>query len=356
MHIALGYSYFSATTGFHLERALRDLGHVVSYVGLPAGGRSGYSQGDSLPTLLAGLTPPVDQFWWVDSGGPYFPPGLEAAPVPTVGYLIDTHVGNWRPIAARFFDLVFCAQKDNVAAYRQAVGHSQVSWLPLAAAPDVHRRLDLPPKYDVGFVGHAGPAHRRSGRARRLKRLSERYRMNDIGRFYPPEMVAQVYSQSRLVFNLSLAGDVNMRVFEGSACGALVITDAIRNGLDELFDLDHEIVLYTSDDDLVDQIDYYLAHDEERACRAQAAYERTLAHHTYAHRAHTALAALAAPGFQRLAPMRSATPQERWQARRVVYTRLLMLEAISAGARAASRNPLRRARDVLPCLLRTLLV
>ncbi len=354
MHIALGYSYFAATTGFHLERALRTLGHAVSYVGLPAADRAGYGHADHLPALLADLTPAVDQFWWVDSGGPYFPAGIEDLPLPTVGYLIDTHVGSWRPTAARFFDAVFCAQKDVVAGYQQAVEHQQVYWLPLAAAPDIHRRLDLPPRYDVGFVGNISRAHRGTERARRLRLLASRFRTNDFWQFYPPDTIAEVYSQSRLVFNLSLAGDVNMRVFEGSACGALVITDLIANGLSELFDIGKEIVTYSDEAEMLDQIDYYLAHDDERARLAEAGYRRTQADHTYARRAQQVVAAVTAPGFQRLAPMRSAEARERWRARRRIYTRLHMLEAVTAGARAASRNPLRRAWEILPCLLRVL--
>ena len=354
MHIALGYSYFAATTGIHLERALRSLGHAVTYVGPPASGRPGYGHADPLPALLADLTPSVDQFWWVDSGGPYFPSGIEHLPLPTVGYLIDTHVGRWRPTAARFFDAVFCAQKDIVADYRRAAGHNQVHWLPLAAAPDIHRQLDLPPAYEVGFVGNINRAHRGTARTRRLRLLADRYRTNDFWRFYPPDTIAQVYSQSRLVFNLSLAGDVNMRVFEGSACASLVVTDAIANGLSELFEIGSEIVTYADEKELLERIDYYLAHDDERARLAQAGYQRTQADHTYAKRAEQVLAAVTAPGFQRLAPMRSAESRERWHARRHIYTRLHMLEAVMAGTRAAGRNPLRRAWDILPCLLRVL--
>ena len=154
MHIALGYVYFAATTGYHLERALRGLGHTVTYVGPPAAGRPGYDPGQPLAQVLAELPTPPDLFWWIDTGGQYFPDGLEDAPVPTAGYLIDVHLGQWRQTAARFFDAVFIAQKDALPAYRQAAGHDQVYWLPLAAAPDVHRRLDLPPLYDVGFVGN----------------------------------------------------------------------------------------------------------------------------------------------------------------------------------------------------------
>lgn len=354
MHVALGYSFYTATTAYHLERALRELGHRVSYVGPPAGGRLGYSQHETVGALVGHLSPPADVYWWVDSGGPYFPPGIEDLPLPTVGYLIDLHVGGWRPAAARFFDAVFYAQKDYGPAYCRAAGHDQVHWLPLAAAPDLHRQLDLPAVYDVGFVGNLTRAHRSTPRAHRLRRLAERYRTNDFFRFYPPEEVAQVYSQARLVVNISLAGDVNMRVFEGTACGALMVTDATGNGLGDLFDVGRELVTYTDEADLFRQIDYYLVHDDERARVARAGQARTLAQHTYRDRAGQVVAALAAPGFRRLAAMRQADARKRWRARRRIYTHNHMLEALTIGARAASRNPVSRAWDVVPCLLRML--
>jgi hypothetical protein len=68
------------------------------------------------------------------------------------------------------------------------------------------------------------------------------------------------------------------------------------------------------------------------------------------------LGTLSAPGFERCAQMRHAGPQQRWRARREIYTHMYMLEALMDGARAASRNPVRRAWDVLPVFLRRLLL
>jgi hypothetical protein len=59
MHVALGYNWFETSLGFHFERALRELGHAVTYVGLPSGTRAGFA---NVPVLevLAGLAQPVD--------------------------------------------------------------------------------------------------------------------------------------------------------------------------------------------------------------------------------------------------------------------------------------------------------
>ncbi len=356
MHIAIGYRHSPAAAARHLERAFQELGQRITYVGLGAPGHPGYAERAPVDRILARLDPPPDLFLWVDSAGRYFPPGIEDLPIPTAGYLIDVHLGHWRQTAARFFDAVFLAQRDYTDAFRQAVGHQQVHWLPLAAAPDVHRDHSLPRIYDVGFVGNLARAHRRTERARRLRLLAERYRTNDFTRQYTPAEVGRVYSQSRIVFNTSIAGDVTMRVFEGTACGALVVTDAVANGLEELFEIGEEIVVFQDDEDLLRTVDHYLAQEEERAAIAAAGQRRTLREHTYAHRAQRILDVVTAPGFRRAAPMRTASPEERRAARRTVYTHLHMLDALLDQARDAGYNPLRRLWHIAPCLVRRLML
>jgi glycosyltransferase involved in cell wall biosynthesis len=354
MHIALGYRWFPVAAGYHLERALRELGHTVTYVGLPAPGRPGYDSGLPIAEVLAGLPAPADLYLWVDPAGRYFPPGIEAAPVPTACYLIDVHLGHWREQAARFFDAVFIAQRDYLPAYQRAAGHPQVYWLPLAAALDVHRRLDLPKRFDVAFVGNLAAAHRGTARARRLALLARTFTTNDFFRPYLPEEVSQVYSQSRLVFNTSIAGDVTMRIFEGAACGALVLTDSIANGLGELFEAGREIVTFTDDADLLAKVRHYLDHEAERAQMAARGHQRALAEHGYTHRMRQLVETVTRPGFERLAPMRRASALERRAARRRVLTHLHMLDALFDEAYAAGRGPLGRLWEAGPALARRL--
>jgi hypothetical protein len=356
MHIALGYRWFETSAGYHLERALRASGHTVTYVGLPAAPRSGYDQRVALPDILAALAQPVDLFLWIDPAGGYFPPGIEALPIPSACYLIDVHLGHWREQAARFFDAVFIAQHDYVDRFKQAVGHDQVYWLPLAAAPDVHRQLDRPRTLDVGFVGNLALAHQKTARARRLQLLALRFATNDFYRQYTPAEVGEVYSQAKIVFNTSIAGDVTMRIFEGTACGALVLTDSIANGLDQLFEIGKEIVVYQDDADLLDKLAYYLAHDDERERIALAGQRRTLQQHLYTHRVQQILETCTTSAFQHRAPLRQADQATRVKARLDVYTHLHMLDAIFDVTRAAGYHPIHRAWAALPCLARRVLM
>jgi spore maturation protein CgeB len=73
------------------------------------------------------------------------------------------------------------------------------------------------------------------------------------------------------------------RNFEIPGCGGFLLTGSADN-LEEYYQDGREVVIFHDDDELIDKIHYYLAHDEERSAIAQAGYERTLREHTYVHR------------------------------------------------------------------------
>jgi len=82
-----------------------------------------------------------------------------------------------------------------------------------------------------------------------------------------------------------VAGDYanNMRLYEATGMGALLITEHKRN-LGELFEVGDEVIGYRSSDGLVDAIRYYVEHENERSRIALAGQRRTLSDHTYAKR------------------------------------------------------------------------
>ncbi len=156
--------------------------------------------------------------------------------------------------------------------------------------------------------------------------------------------------------NTSIAGDVTMRIFEGTACGALVLTDSSANGLGQLFEVGQEIIVYQDDHDLLEKIAYYLAHDDERERIAHAGQQRTRQQHLYTHRVQQILDVCAASSFPGRAPMRQADQSARVKARLDVYTHLHMLDAVFDVTRAAGYHPIRRVWAALPCLVRRVFV
>lgn len=353
MKIALSYTYSAFLRNDYLEQTLAALGHTVFFVGPPADGRPGYGLHPRLGDLLRRLPEPPDLFLCIDPSNRYFPLGVEELEIPTVCWLGDIHLGAWRKEVAKFFDLVLLPHADYLPAYRQVVGHDQVEWLPLYLSPRVAEVPGLARVYEVGFVGNTAPAHRATPRARRLELLRAHFRMNEQMTLRTPAQMSEIYSQSKLVFNNTINGDLNLRLFEGAACGALLLTDATANGLPDCFEVGRELVVYQDDQDLLDKVRHYLAHAEERQRIATAGQRRTLTDHTYAARATTLLTRLAQPIAAR-APMRTATPTARYQSLRRILVHLHALDTLLDEARSRGRNPLQRAVDIFPCLVRRL--
>src|SRR6185295_12681796 len=92
------------------------------------------------------------------------------------------------------------------------------------------------------------------------------------------EQAAQKFSESKIVFNISMLDDLNMRTFEVMGTGSFLLTNWIPT-IEELFEDGKHLVLYRSLDEMVDKAKYYLAHDEERERIAQAGYEEVIRKH-----------------------------------------------------------------------------
>jgi spore maturation protein CgeB len=97
----------------------------------------------------------------------------------------------------------------------------------------------------------------------------------------------RILSSSRLTLNchIDIAGDHadNMRLFEATGMGALLLTDWKKN-LHTMFDEEKEVVTYKSPEECGEKAAFYLSHDKEREAVAQAGRERTFKEHTYYHR------------------------------------------------------------------------
>lgn len=75
----------------------------------------------------------------------------------------------------------------------------------------------------------------------------------------------------------------NMRLYEATGVGALLITDQ-KDNLGELFEVGKEVVAYSSPEEAAELIRYYIAHPAEACEIARAGQARTLREHTYQRR------------------------------------------------------------------------
>lgn len=208
---------------------------------------------------------------------------------PAAWWAIDTHLDYERALSiARQADWSFAAQQRGA---QKLISDSiqNVSWLPLACDPLIHGKQSAEPKYDLAFVGNFFPGERE----RLLSLIQSRYPKTFVGNKYLEEM-AEIYSASRMIFNRSLADDLNMRVFEGLCSGSLLLTNSLpeSSGQTELFQEGVHFVTYTEDAQLWETIEHYLHHESQRSQIAGQGRQEVLRSHTYRHRMETILATI----------------------------------------------------------------
>jgi spore maturation protein CgeB len=85
-----------------------------------------------------------------------------------------------------------------------------------------------------------------------------------------------------MVLQNSRWGEITRRIFEGMACGKLVITDRLSEstGLSEIFIENKDIVYYDSMVDCIEKINYYNENKEERESIAKSGMLKVLDNYT----------------------------------------------------------------------------
>jgi len=159
------------------------------------------------------------------------------------------------------------------------------------------------PDIDVSFVGALSAAH--TARVAFLDAVARRFKLSlwvpslkglpassplhacRQGEVYGADMF-QVLRRSRITLNshinVARGSAGNMRLFEATGMGALLLTDDLAD-LPELFAPGREVASYRSVEDCLDRIAYFLANEPERRAVAAAGQARTLSDHTYYARA-----------------------------------------------------------------------
>jgi hypothetical protein len=101
----------------------------------------------------------------------------------------------------------------------------------------------------------------------------------------------KVMHSGRMIVQNSRHHEITRRIFEGMACGKMVLTDKLpqKTHLEDLFKDKEDIVYYTSYEDLRSKIDYYLANPGEREKIATSGHLKVLRYHTQFQRVDTIL-------------------------------------------------------------------
>lgn len=205
---------------------------------------------------------------------------------PSALWLVDTHLTlSFDYVMAMNFDIVFCAQKNGALRLIDR-GFKNVYWLPLACDPDYHYSGQVPwesKTYDIGFVGNAGSGFMGNEfRKDLLSTIKIKYPNSFIGNAEHSK-IGQIYSKSKVVFNISVRNDLNMRLFEGLCSGSAVLTDSVSD-MNVLFS-DHEhLFLYHSKEEALSKVEYLLQNPSLSAEVAARGRQQALQKHTYQNR------------------------------------------------------------------------
>lgn len=205
----------------------------------------------------------------------------------------DTPIGGYDLVVSSFPHFVARLREKGIAAFYQPLAFDTRVLSKIERIPYNERPIEF------SFVGGISSAH--SNALSALESLCEKTYINIWG--YGRESLNpnsaihghhqgevwgrkmfQTLASSKITWNRHVEAAEefanNMRLFEATGCGALLITDYKQN-LDELFEIGKEIVAYRSVDECVALVQYYLRHPEEAMEIAAAGQARTLKEHTY---------------------------------------------------------------------------
>lgn len=191
-----------------------------------------------LASLPAGWTP--DRIVVGDDGRLPRVLGLERGPCPTALVSRDPRAVPWHAPLAAAVDVAFAAQRSALGSFAEAGAAAR--WLP-PWAPDGVPAPVAQKEHAIAFVGTLD-ARAKPRRAAFFAALRDRGLMLHAveGRF------DDVYSRSTLVIDHAEHGELNARIFEAMACGALVLAPRADNGLLDLFRDGEDLITYPAED------------------------------------------------------------------------------------------------------------
>lgn len=285
----------------YFVRAFRSLGHEVVTCG-----RSGEKAQDSLDIKLDSFYVPLEEIlnkakkakFEPDLIFLYYPStqflvlNIENSPIPTAVYVIDTPNYFLRTLLKGYvllFDYIFCAQKDFFEELKTG-GLKNVWWCTFACDSTIHKNYNCNKKNDLVFLGSITPLHN-PRRWIYLKILEKKFNLK-LGKNMYFEKMAKLYSQTKIIFNLPPSYELNPRLFEGMACGSLVLTPCYQMGVNDLFKNKKHFVTYKNLWDLLNKINFYLKNEKDREYITHQGEKLVLKNHSYLNRVHQILNAV----------------------------------------------------------------
>ena len=100
------------------------------------------------------------------------------------------------------------------------------------------------------------------------------------------DMAPYVFKNAKINLNItlrSIKSGIPLRAFDILGAGGFLLTNYQADFAD-CYTPDEDFVFFESKEDLLQKIEYYLSHEEERKAIARNGFQKTREHHTYKHR------------------------------------------------------------------------
>ncbi len=212
--------------------------------------------------------------------------------------------------AAPHYDHIVCGGTEAIELFK--TGNVTGNWLPFACDESQHHPVDVTEDdraaygVDAAFVGSyyanrcelfealAGMSFKAWGPAWEKVPVGHPLKDQVVPRQILPGTWLRIFSAAKSVIVTHYQdGQVpcyqaSPKVYEALACGAFVLVDD-QPDVFNLYEDGVHLVKYRNGQELVEKVQYYAEHDEERCTIATAGREETLAKHTYRHRMQTLL-------------------------------------------------------------------
>ncbi len=233
----------------------------------------------------SGLAKPELLIIKIDASLRCCPRNLFKLKCPKVLIVGDTHhMGNPLERVIRYalsepFTHIIMDHTRHHAHFLMEAGLKNVHWIPAVDFSFLPREVCARPSNPLTFVGQVGRHH-----------PFRRYALDKVRNAgLPLEILrgsnakaADIYADSQITLNVSLNGDLNLRVFESLGAGGFLLTDRLApaSGLSRIFEDGKHLVTWGSVDELIEKIRYYLAHPDEAAVIRRAGQAELFANHS----------------------------------------------------------------------------
>ena len=188
----------------------------------------------------------------------------------------QNYINNF-PKAVRF-DLTISPDYESTERYKS--NGINCLWMPHFADTVIYRNLYVTPKFDASCTCGYGSSPI-------LDRIE-----HDLGdRFYNKNGTlglahSEALQKGKIIVQHSRYGEITRRIFEGMACGRMILTDRLgeKTHIQDLFREGVDIVYYNDYNDLKHKIDYYNTNYVDRDRIALAGQKNVFKHHTQVQR------------------------------------------------------------------------